>query len=82
MQGNGRDLFNQYGGIISSGRKIWILDDVLRGGVKRRHTQTSINVNGSVSYKLLPELTISNKTGINYKNNGAISIEHQMDTCL
>ncbi|SDQ35057.1 TonB-linked outer membrane protein, SusC/RagA family [Chryseobacterium soldanellicola] len=60
----GQDMYNQYGGGAAPG---WILQDVIRGGVKNLYTETSILANANVNYKLTDWLSVGNRSGIDYK---------------
>jgi len=63
---NGRELYNGIGQASASYRP-WILQDIINGGIQNLFTETSINANGNVNYKLTDYLSVGNRTGIEYK---------------
>lgn len=63
---NGRELFDAIGQ-NSTGYRPWVLQDNINGGIRNRFTETSINANGNVNYKLTDWLSIGNRSGIEYK---------------
>lgn len=65
---NGRELFNAIGRQFS-GKNNWVLTEIMNGGIVNQYTQTSISVNGNISYELLKGLRIGNKTGVSYKHD-------------
>lgn len=66
---DGRDAYDKMRGNFSQGRTIYVLEDVLNGGIRKRYTQTSIMANANAQYEILDGLKIGNKTGVVYKNN-------------
>ncbi|MDR6159080.1 TonB-linked SusC/RagA family outer membrane protein [Chryseobacterium sp. SLBN-27] len=68
LYATGNDLFNAIGLNTAGGRRIWVLEDVLKpGNLPNRYDQTSIFANGYASYKLTDELTLGNRIGVDYK---------------
>ena len=69
----GQLLYNAIGTDFSGGKYIYVLEDILReDNLPSRFNQTSILASTSVSYKLTPDLTINNKTGVDYKRNDRV----------
>ncbi|MEJ8589867.1 SusC/RagA family TonB-linked outer membrane protein [Riemerella anatipestifer] len=68
---NGQEMYDAIGANWT-GRGAWILSDIINGGIKNRFSQTSAVVNVSGSYKITDDLTIANKTGVNYKQDERI----------
>ncbi|MFY1045256.1 SusC/RagA family TonB-linked outer membrane protein [Chryseobacterium sp. GP-SGM7] len=66
---NGRELFNAIG-TNSVVARPYVLYDNIMGGVRNRFTETSINANGNINYKLTDWLSVGNRTGIEYKEYG------------
>lgn len=65
---NGRDMYGVIGGSIA-GKGPWILYDNMIGGIRNQFTQLSITGNVNISYKLTDDLTIANRSGIEFKEN-------------
>ena len=63
---SGQALFNAIGG-ATTGNNVLILEDILRGALPNRLNETSVVTNFAASYKLTDDLTVSNKSGIDYK---------------
>ncbi|MDF2552064.1 MAG: SusC/RagA family TonB-linked outer membrane protein [Chryseobacterium sp.] len=68
---NGRELFNAIG-TNSVVARPYVLYDNIMGGVKNQFTETSINANGNINYKVTDWLSVGNRTGIEYKDYGRI----------
>ena len=66
---NGRHMFELFPSFSAEGRSAWVLYDILKGSVKNLRTQTSITANTNVTYKLFDGLSVTNRTGVTYKNN-------------
>lgn len=66
---NGRDLYNKIGADFQNGRSVWVLSDIINGGVMKEYIQNSITANGSATYKITKNLSVTNKTGVTFKNN-------------
>ena len=66
---NGRHMFELFPDFTREGRSAWVLSDIIRGGVKNLRTQTSIMANTNVTYKLFDGLSVTNRTGVLYKND-------------
>lgn len=64
---SGQDLFNTIGSDFGNGKNVYVLEDVLKGTLPNELTETSILTNFNASYKLTDELTISNRSGVDYK---------------
>lgn len=69
---NGQDLLNNIGSDFANGNNVYVLEDILKGTLPNKLTETSIIANASASYKLTDDLTITNRTGIDYKYNQRI----------
>ncbi len=65
---NGVDMYSQIKG-NTTGRSAWILQDNMRGGVQNVYEETSILANISGTYKLTDEISIGNKSGMEYKQH-------------
>ncbi|MCJ8497182.1 SusC/RagA family TonB-linked outer membrane protein [Chryseobacterium salipaludis] len=65
---NGQDMYNQIKG-STSGRSTWILQDIIRGGIANKFTETSVLANAAADYKLTDYLSVGNKTGIDFKES-------------
>ncbi|MFS4430098.1 SusC/RagA family TonB-linked outer membrane protein [Chryseobacterium sp. S90] len=65
---NGLGLFNQIGTASGNGNGAYILYDNIMGGIRNQFTETSLTANVSANYKLTSDLSIGNRTGIDYKN--------------
>ena len=73
MYSSGQSLYNAIGTDASGGKYIHVLEDVLRqGNIPSWYTETSILANVAGTYKITPNLTISNKAGIDYKRNDRV----------
>ncbi|MEA1849634.1 MULTISPECIES: SusC/RagA family TonB-linked outer membrane protein [unclassified Chryseobacterium] len=72
LYANGQDLLNNIGSDFSNGNNVYVLQDILKGTLPNKLTETSIITNASVSYKLTDDLTVSNRTGVDYKYNQRI----------
>jgi len=68
----GPDLFAAIGSDFGGGKNVWVLQDVLRGTLPNLLTETSIVTNFSASYKLTDDLTVTNRSGLDYKYNERI----------
>ena len=66
---DGVELYDAIGADFSGGKNIYLLADIINGGILARYTQSSLTANGSVSYKLLDNLSVANKSGVTYKHN-------------
>lgn len=64
---NGQALYDDIGTNFDNGQSVYVLEDVLKGTLPNRRTETSISANLSLSYKLTDHLTLANKSGIDYK---------------
>ncbi|OCK51919.1 SusC/RagA family TonB-linked outer membrane protein [Chryseobacterium sp. CBo1] len=64
---NGYDLFQQIGSNFGDGKNIYVLEDILKGNLPNRLSETSITGNAFGSYKITDDLTVSNRVGIDYK---------------
>lgn len=65
---NGKDMYDNIKS-NTAGRSAWILQDIIRGGVRNQFTETSILANISGTYKLTDFLSIGNKSGIDFKES-------------
>jgi len=65
---NGLGLFNQIGQASANGNGAYILYDNIMGGIRNQFTETSVTANVNANYKLTDDLSIGNRTGIDYKN--------------
>lgn len=65
---DGLGLFNQIGQASGNGNGAYILYDNINGGIRNQFTETSLTANVSANYKLTPDLSIGNRTGVDYKN--------------
>jgi TonB-linked SusC/RagA family outer membrane protein len=65
---DGLGLFNQIGTASGGGNGAYILYDNINGGIRNQFTETSLTANVSANYKLTPDLSIGNRTGVDYKN--------------
>ncbi len=63
----GQDLLNAIGSNFSNGESVYVLEDILKGNLPNQRTETSILANMNASYKLTDDITIGNKSGIDYK---------------
>lgn len=68
----GQQLLDAHNGSYTGGKNIYVLEDVLRGTLPNELTETSIVANFLASYKLTDDLTVSNKSGVDYKNSERI----------
>lgn len=62
----GQELYNTIGSGFDGGKNIFVLEDVLKGTLPNRFTETAINVNVNGKYKLTDNLSVSNRTGVDY----------------
>ncbi|WP_027380385.1 SusC/RagA family TonB-linked outer membrane protein [Chryseobacterium daeguense] len=69
---NGQDLLNGIGSDFSNGNNVYVLQDILKGTLPNKLTETSIIANAALSYKITDDLTVGNRTGIDYKYNQRI----------
>ncbi|NIF05466.1 SusC/RagA family TonB-linked outer membrane protein [Chryseobacterium sp. Tr-659] len=71
MQSNkymtGQALYDAIGSATGGGNSVWVLQDILRGTLPNQLNETSIVANFAASYKLTDDLTVSNKSGVDYK---------------
>lgn len=65
---NGQDMYNQIKG-NTTGRSAWILQDNMNGGVQNVYEETSILANIAGTYKLTDEISVGNKSGVDYKQH-------------
>lgn len=70
---NGTETFDGINGNTGFGRAIYLLEDLVNGGFKRRYDQTSIMANANAQYELLDGLKVGNKIGVVYKSNNTIT---------
>jgi len=69
----GNDLFPGIGNDFSGSNDTYVLQDILRdGSLPSTFTEKTMIVNFGASYKITPELTISNRTGIDFKQYGRL----------
>lgn len=66
---DGRQMYELVPDFSGEGKSAWVLSDIIRGAVKNLRTQTSITANANVTYKLFDGLSVTNRTGVTYKNN-------------
>ncbi|WP_332453899.1 SusC/RagA family TonB-linked outer membrane protein [Chryseobacterium aquaticum] len=64
---NGYEMYNGFGTSFDDGQGVYSLLDVLRGNIPNELTETSAVANFSATYKLTDELSVTNKSGIDYK---------------
>lgn len=64
---NGQDLINAIGTNFDGGNNIFVLEDILKNTIPNERTETGILTNLNMSYKLTDNLTLGNKSGIDYK---------------
>ncbi len=64
---NGQALLDAIGSDFSGGKNIYVLEDIVKGTLPNLRNETGIVTNVNMSYKLTKDLTISNKSGIDYK---------------
>lgn len=69
---NGQQMVDGFGANFNDGQGIYSLLDILRGNLPNELTATTINTNFSASYKITDDLTFTNKSNIDYKNNERI----------
>ncbi|MBW8358506.1 MAG: SusC/RagA family TonB-linked outer membrane protein [Weeksellaceae bacterium] len=72
MFSNGQSLYNVIGTNFDGGNNIYVLEDILKGTIPNRRTETGMLTNVTLSYKLTDELTLGNKAGIDYKYSETI----------
>jgi len=63
----GTQMFNGFGTNFSNGEGVYSLLDILRGNVPNRLTETSAVANFAATYKITDELSVTNKSGIDFK---------------
>lgn len=64
----GQDLFNAIGTSFNSGEGIYVLEDNLKAGhIPNKYDEVSVLANVSGTYKLTKDLSVTNKSGIDYK---------------
>lgn len=69
----GAELFAGIGTNFAGANDTYVLQDILRdGSLPSEFTEKSMIVNLGASYKLTPELTVSNRAGIDYKQYGSL----------
>lgn len=64
---NGQDLINAIGTNFDGGNNIFVLEDILKNTIPNERTETGIITNLNMSYKLTDDLTLANKSGVDYK---------------
>jgi len=64
---NGYEMYNGFGTSFANGEGIYSLLDVLRGNLPNELTETSAVANFSATYKITDELSVTNKSGVDYK---------------
>lgn len=67
LYNNGADLFNAIGSNFTNGKNVYVLQDILNGTLPNELTETSILANFNAAYKLTDELTVANRSGVDYK---------------
>ncbi|AZI21174.1 SusC/RagA family TonB-linked outer membrane protein [Chryseobacterium taklimakanense] len=63
----GQALLDKIGSDFSNGKGIYVLEDILKGSFPNARTETGILLNGDFAFKLTNNLTVGNKSGIDYK---------------
>ena len=63
----GMDLFNAIGTNFNGGKNIFVLEDILKNTMPNKRNETGILTNLNLSYKLTDDLTLGNKSGVDYK---------------
>jgi TonB-linked SusC/RagA family outer membrane protein len=66
---NGADLLEAIGTDFNGPNDTFVLEDILRGTMPNQFTETNILANISASYKITDELTLGNKSGVDYKDS-------------
>lgn len=64
---DGRDLIEAIGTDFNGPNDTYVLEDILKGSMPNRFTETSILANIAVTYKLSDAFTLGNKSGVDYK---------------
>ncbi len=65
---NGHDLFDAIGTDFSGPNDTYVLEDILKGSMPNRFTETTILANIMATYKLTDDFSFTNKTAIDYKS--------------
>lgn len=64
---NGYDLIAAIGTDFSGPNDTYVLEDILKGSMPNRYTETSILANLMASYKFTDDFSFTNKIGVDYK---------------
>ncbi len=64
---NAYEMYDGFGTNFDNGESIYSLLDVLRGNLPNELTETSAVTNFAATYKITDELSVTNKSGIDYK---------------
>lgn len=64
---SGQDMFNDFGTSMDDGQTVYSLLDILRGNLPNELTETSIVTNFAATYNINENLSITNKSGVDYK---------------
>lgn len=67
LYATGQEMFNGFGTNMNNGQTVYSLLDILRGNLPNELTETSIVTNFAATYKLTEDLSVTNKSGIDYK---------------
>lgn len=71
---SGQELYDAIGTDFNAGNAIYVLEDNLKSGyMPNFRTESSIMANISASYKLSDNFTLTNKTAVDYKENGLLN---------
>ncbi|WP_265427525.1 SusC/RagA family TonB-linked outer membrane protein [Chryseobacterium sp. YIM B08800] len=64
---SGEEMYNGFGTNLNNGQTVYSLLDILRGNLPNELTETSIVANFSATYNINENLSITNKSGVDYK---------------
>jgi len=64
---NAYEMYSGFGTSFDDGQGIYSLLDILRGNLPNQYTENSVVANFAATYKLTEDLSVTNKSGIDYK---------------
>ena len=67
LYSNAYQMYSGFGTSFDDGQGVYSLLDILRGNVPNEFTETSAVANFAATYKITDELSVTNKSGIDYK---------------
>ncbi len=64
---SGQALYDNIGTNFNGGNSIYVLEDILKGTLPNRFNETGILLNASGTYKLTEDLSVRNRSAVDYK---------------